>query len=85
MQRVAAALDALSQKAGFRVVPGLMERVAYRELFPVGLTVLDIDAMGQSSSSVSNALAEIHALFKALNLPVDAGSKFRSSHSILNC
>lgn len=46
MRRVAAALAELSKRVGFRVIPGLSERVIYRELFPQGLTLLDLKAIG---------------------------------------
>ena len=42
MKRVGAALGELSKRVGFRVVPGLSERVIFRELFPKGLTLLDL-------------------------------------------
>jgi chromosome partitioning protein len=45
-QRVEAALDALAPRVGFRVLPGFAERVIFRELFPRGLTVLDLGAAG---------------------------------------
>lgn len=35
-------VQALSRKVGFRVGPGLRDRVIYRELFPFGLTVADL-------------------------------------------
>jgi len=35
-------VEALSKKVGFRVGPGLRDRVIYRELFPFGLTVADL-------------------------------------------
>lgn len=35
-------LGELSKRIGFRLIPGLSERVIYRELFNQGLTVLDI-------------------------------------------
>jgi cellulose biosynthesis protein BcsQ len=35
-QRVGAAMDELARRVGFRVIPGLSERVIYRELFPKG-------------------------------------------------
>ena len=41
MRRVSEALDQLSKRVGFRIIPGLGERVIYRELFPTGLTLLD--------------------------------------------
>jgi len=34
LRRVGAALDELARRVGFRVIPGLGERVIYRELFP---------------------------------------------------
>ena len=35
-------LEALSKRVGFRIGPGLRDRVIYRELFPFGLTVADL-------------------------------------------
>ena len=35
-------VQALSRRAGFRVGPGLRDRVIYRELFPFGLTLADL-------------------------------------------
>ncbi|MGH6892615.1 MAG: division plane positioning ATPase MipZ [Dongiaceae bacterium] len=35
-------LDQLSRRVGFRVAPGFTERVIFRELFPRGLTLLDL-------------------------------------------
>ncbi len=49
MRRVADALADLSKRVGFRVIPGLSERVIYRELFPKGLTLLDLKALGQEA------------------------------------
>jgi chromosome partitioning protein len=40
--RVGDALSALSSRIGFRLAPGLSERVVFRELFPQGLTLLDV-------------------------------------------
>ena len=37
-KRVASALDTLSTRIGFRVAPGLSERVIFRELFPLART-----------------------------------------------
>ncbi len=45
-KRVEAALEALAPRVGFRVLPGFAERVIFRELFPRGLTVLDLSAAG---------------------------------------
>ena len=35
-------VQALSRRVGFRVGPGLRDRVIYRELFPFGLTIADL-------------------------------------------
>ncbi|MDB5440240.1 MAG: putative chromosome partitioning protein [Caulobacteraceae bacterium] len=41
-KRVDDRVQALSRRVGFRVGPGLRDRVVYRELFPFGLTVADL-------------------------------------------
>ena len=48
MRRVGDALSELSRRVGFRVIPGLHERVIYRELFPKGLTLLDLQQIGDA-------------------------------------
>ncbi len=68
-QRVGAALDALSRRIGFRVLPGLSERVIYREFFPRGLTLLDRAALNDFSLSHVAARNELRALIAGLNLP----------------
>jgi chromosome partitioning protein len=40
------ALGELSERVGFRIVPGLTERVIFRELFPKGLTLHDLRDVG---------------------------------------
>ncbi len=67
--RVGAALDSLSKRIGFRVLPGLSERVIYREFFPRGLTLLDREAFSEFSLSHVAARAELRALIAGLNLP----------------
>jgi chromosome partitioning protein len=67
-RRVGAALDELSRRVGFRIVPGLSERVIYRELFPKGLTLLDVEQLGELSMSHVAARAEIRELLAALQL-----------------
>lgn len=64
--RVHAALEALQHRIKFRYVPGLNERVIYRELFPQGLTVLDIGKL--NSASHLTAREEVHALVEQLRL-----------------
>ncbi len=70
-RRVTQALTKLSQRIGFRLAPGLSERVVYRELFPKGLTVLDLmegKTRGITMSQIA-ARAEVRGLIAALRLP----------------
>jgi chromosome partitioning protein len=69
-KRVGGALDELSKRIGFRVIPGLSERVVYRELFPKGLTLLDTGAIEEVSMSHVAARAELRELIAGLNLPM---------------
>ncbi len=69
-KRVGAALEELSRRIGFRVVPGLSERVIYRELFPRGLTLLDSAQLPEASMSHVAARAELRELVAALQLPL---------------
>lgn len=70
MRRVAAALGELSKRVGFRVIPGLSERVIYRELFPKGLTLLDLAAIGQEAGiGHIAARQELRELVAGLALP----------------
>lgn len=69
-KRVGGALDELSKRIGFRVIPGLSERVIYRELFPKGLTLLDTAALDDVSMSHVTARAELRELIGSLNLPM---------------
>jgi len=71
-QRVGDALKTLSTRIGFRLSPGLSERVIYRELFPQGLTLLDLDAedcKGEMRMSHLAARQELRDLFVTLKLP----------------
>jgi chromosome partitioning protein len=68
-RRVGAALDELAKRVGFRVAPGLSERVIFRELFPRGLTLLDVAVLEDFSLSHVAARAELRALVTALALP----------------
>jgi chromosome partitioning protein len=71
-QRVGQALTTLSARIGFRLAPGLSERVIYRELFPQGLTLLDLDAAGVEGEMKMGHLAarqELRDLFITLKLP----------------
>lgn len=70
-QKMGDALDKLARRIGFRHVPGFSERVIFRELFPRGLTLLDLRDVGVERMNISNIAArqEVRDLIKALNLP----------------
>ncbi|MEI6419381.1 MAG: division plane positioning ATPase MipZ [Sphingomonadales bacterium] len=68
-KRMGDALESLARRVGFRVVPGLSERVIFREFFPQGLTLLDRAQMPDFSMSHVAARNELRALLAALNLP----------------
>lgn len=71
-RRLTKALDTLSARIGFRVAPGFGERVIFRELFPLGLTMLDLPQPGLGISfSMSHVAArqEVRQLIQTLKLP----------------
>ncbi|HCY99334.1 MAG: ATPase [Rhodobacterales bacterium RIFCSPHIGHO2_02_FULL_62_130] len=70
-KKVGAALEELSKRIGFRVSPGFSERVIFRELFPRGLTLLDLRDTGVDQLNLSNIAArqEVRDLMKELRLP----------------
>ena len=70
-RKVGAALKDLSRRIGFRLAPGFSDRVVFRELFPHGLTLLDIKDVGGGSLNISNVAArqEVRDLVAELNLP----------------
>ncbi len=51
------ALGEMSTRLGFRVVPGFKERVIFRELFLVGLTILDLKEAANGASLSPSHLA----------------------------
>ncbi|MGH1424120.1 MAG: division plane positioning ATPase MipZ [Pseudooceanicola sp.] len=69
--KMEAALTRLSRRIGFRVAPGFSERVIFRELFPRGLTLLDLPDLGVKQMNISNVAArqEMRDLIASLNLP----------------
>ena len=69
MRRVSEALDQLAKRVGFRIIPGLGERVIYRELFPKGLTMLDSRDFGEMGLSHVAARQELREMMAALALP----------------
>ncbi len=70
-KKITDAVDALATRIGFRVAPGFSERVIFRELFPNGLTLLDLADVGVKNLNISNVAArqELRELLKALKLP----------------
>jgi chromosome partitioning protein len=72
-KRVGDALMELSRRVGFRVIPGLSERVIFRELFPSGLTLLDKGHLGELGVSHIAARQELREMVAGLALPLLAG------------
>jgi len=75
MQLVQTGLNRIARRVGCRVAEGIAERVVFRALFPIGMTVFDpVDVLpgGVSGSSHAGALQEYEALIAALNLPLRA-------------
>ncbi len=70
-KKVGDALGDLSKRIGFRVAAGFSERVIFRELFPRGLTLLDLKDTGVDQLSLSNIAArqEVRDLVAELRLP----------------
>jgi chromosome partitioning protein len=74
-KRLGEAIGTLAQRIGFRATKGFGERVIFRELFPMGLTMLDLPQPGLSVSLSMSTLAarqEVRELVHALCLPQPA-------------
>ena len=69
MKRVSDALTQLARRVGFRIIPGLGERVIYRELFPAGLTMIDSKEFGAMGLGHVAARQELREMMGALQLP----------------
>ena len=69
LRRVGAALDELARRVGFRVIPGLGERVIYRELFPKGVTLLDLAELGEVGIAHIAARQELREMIGGLAIP----------------
>jgi len=64
---------ALSRRVGFRIGPGLRDRVIYRELFPFGLTIADLSSTVRPVPVALVHVAarqELRSLIQALGLPL---------------
>ena len=70
-RKVGSALEELSKRIGFRLIPGFSERVIFRELFLNGLTLLDLKDIGERKLTISNIAArqEVRDLIRSLELP----------------
>jgi chromosome partitioning protein len=70
-EKIEHVLKLLAKRIGFRIAPGFSERVVFRELFPRGLTLLDLKDVGVKQLNMSNIAArqELRDLMKALKLP----------------
>ncbi|MBN8528771.1 MAG: AAA family ATPase [Caulobacterales bacterium] len=81
-RRLQERMDKLAKRVGFRVGPGLRDRVIYRELFPFGLTVADLsNEVRPVAVSLAHVAArqELRNLMQALGLnealtPLDAAA-----------
>jgi len=78
-RRVNEALENLQGRVACRYVPGLAERVIYRELFPSGLTLVDLAnpevggiSVPKMTTSHLAARQELRNFIAALNLPLDS-------------
>ena len=69
LRRVGAAMDELARRVGFRVIPGLGERVIFRELFPKGLTLLDLKQLGEVGLGHIAARQELREMVSGLGIP----------------
>jgi chromosome partitioning protein len=71
-RRLSSVLDKLSERISFRVAPGFGERVIFRELFPHGLTMLDLPQQGLGIPMAMSHVAarqEVRELLQTLKLP----------------
>jgi chromosome partitioning protein len=83
-QRLEERMEKLARRVGFRMGPGLRDRVIYRELFPFGLTVADLsNEVRPVAVSLAHVAArqELRGLMLALGLdggkldaPLDAAA-----------
>ena len=78
-REVLKAIERIADTAGFRTVPGLLERAVYREFFPLGLTAFDsleASVLGvKPSPSLLHARQEVTALINALNVVPPMGQE----------
>ena len=70
-EKMARVMGDLANRIGFRIASGFNERVIFRELFPRGLTLLDLKDIGVQQLNISNVAArqELRELIAGLDLP----------------
>jgi chromosome partitioning protein len=81
-KRIEDRMTALAKRVGFRMGPGLRDRVIYRELFPFGLTIADLSpTVRPVPVSLSHVAArqELRALTQALGLSTHSGELERAA------
>lgn len=77
-KRLEERMAALSKRVGFRMGPGLRDRVIYRELFPFGLTIADLSPKVRPVSvSLQHVAArqELRGVMHALGLGAYSGDE----------
>jgi chromosome partitioning protein len=83
MRLVQSAIEKIATRLGARVAEGIAERVIFRSLFPMGLTVfdpLDDELLGGlPSMSHLSARQEYRQLLEALRLPVSERAVARNA------
>jgi chromosome partitioning protein len=71
-RKVTLAVERVASRIGCRVAPGFSERVIFRELFPLGLTMLDLPVPGLAMPLTMSHIAarqEVRELLSTLRLP----------------
>ena len=68
-QRLEERMEKLAKRVGFRMGPGLRDRVIYRELFPKGLTLLDLQLLGEVGIAYITARQELREMVAGLGIP----------------
>jgi chromosome partitioning protein len=71
-------LNQLAARLGFRCVDGFAERLIYRELFPRGLTALDV-IDGEEASVQAGVQQEVLRLIDGLKLPLNESGQRRAA------
>lgn len=66
-ERMDQALQGLQKRLAFRYVRGLSERVIYRELFPKGLTLVDLKEVDEGPKLTMSHVAARHELRSLMN------------------